>query len=330
MTITDEETVPLFQFHDCDDTRVDPDIAYALEESFEYTIGPGYSFEFQMEEKDFYAVLSVIDAHNAPALIELGMRTPEEVLGFLRRHSLNHLIRNNTVLTETAMRLELPIEAYFDLYGAGHRRGDAYARITKGMEKFAEMGKKRYCRSTLLALMVSDMVNYEDAEQVGYSLIEEYSKIPEVAAGLIRLKAHDDEDYTAADIRRVLTEGTTHLRTEARMKLLLMFGAETAFLINATEEIHQICSYEEMCGRDKISSSLALFMDTIIKETTLLAAESGMTAPLLPPVSTMKRMHSAGVDPVWVSSHLMGDEWDENHIMALHEGITQPLTDGWL
>jgi hypothetical protein len=74
----------------------------------------------------------------------------------------------------------------------------------------------------------------------------------------------------------------------------------------------------------------ASFIDAIITATTRLAYEAEVTAPELAPISVLKRMHAAGIDPMFVSPHFVGDKWDENHIMALHNGVTQPLTSGWL
>lgn len=346
MTHMDEAIIPHFRFFDCDSTRVDPDIADALENEFEYTMGPGFSFEFNMEEKEFYAVLSVIDSWNAPALIEMGMPTPESVVRFLQMHDLTHVIRDNLALTEKAKKLGVPVGVYIDIYATAHRMDNAYARTIKGLEKYAELKGKRYCRATLLPLMVSGTVSYEDAEVVGYEEIEENSNIPEVVSALITLNPVEDrlgerglfavdalketreKRFTAADVHRALSEMEAF--RASRMKLLVSFGAVSAFEIRNPFHVSKLCSREEIIGRDKVDERLALFIDAIITETTRVATETRVDTPELPSIYVLKRLHGAGVDPVFAAPHFVGNDWDENHIMALHDGVTQPLTDGWL
>jgi hypothetical protein len=341
MTHTDEAHVPLFRFYDSDAVRVDPDIADALEREFEYTMGPGFSFEFNMKEKDFYSVLSVIDSWNAPVLIEMGMTTPESVTLFLIRHGMNHLIRDNHPLAATAERLKVPVGIFINIYSAAHSRDNAYANVLKGVEKYAELKGKRYCQKTLLPLMVCGAVNYEDAEVIGYEAIEENSNIPEVVSSLVSMKRADDKhvlfplterntglEFSALDIRRAL-DGTQPFRA-SRVKLLMTYGPDVTFAINNPVHVSQICFREKTAGRDELSGSLVVFIDAIITETARVAQEASVTVPELPPISVLKRMHGAGVDPVFASPHFVGDEWDENHIMALHNGVTQPLTSGWL
>jgi hypothetical protein len=341
MTHTDEAHVPLFRFYDSDAVRVDPDIADALEREFEYTMGPGFSFEFNMKEKDFYSVLSVIDSWNAPVLIEMGMTTPESVTRFLIRHGMSHLILDNHSLTATAERLKVPVGIFINIYSAAHSGDNAYANVLKGVEKYAELKGKRYCQKTLIPLMVCGAVNYEDAEVIGYEAIEENNNIPEVVSALVSMKRTDDKhvlfplserntelEFSASDIRRAL-DGTQPFRA-SRVKLLIAYGPDVTFAINNPVYVSQICSREKIIGRDELSGSLIVFIDTIITEITRLAKEAKVSVPELAPISVLKRMHAAGVDPMFLSPHLIGDEWDENHIMALHDGVTQPLTGGWL
>lgn len=337
MANVDEVSTPLYRFYDSDAVRPDPDLADVLADEFEYIMGRGFFFEFSMETKSFYSVLSVVDAWNAPVLIEMGMTTPDSITTFLQRSGLHHLIQDNYAFTAAAERFSVPAGIYIDIYSAAHASTNPRSSILKGVEKYNELQGKKYCLRTLLPLMVCGTISYEDAEEIGYEVIEENSSISEITVALMKVNEDADSLFTVhtkdvgfnvSDIKRALS-GLQASRA-SRLKLLMTYGAETTFAINNAIHISKLCSRETIIGRNDLEAEFLLFIDAIITETNRLATEMNTSAPELAPFTVLRRMLKEGVDPQWVSKYFMGDEWDENHIMALHAGIAQPITSGWL
>lgn len=316
--------VPVFRFHDCDTSRPSPELLEAIDDYFEYTIGPGYVFEFSITEEEFYDILSVVDAYNAPILAQLGFRASREVVEFLRRHNLQYLIINNADKTATALRLGVPAGMYMDCYMAAFRKRDANREIIKGLETYAMLDKKPYCRRILLPLMVSGTVRYSDAEAVGYDFLERNREVTGLssALSLLPLKDGAGREYTAADIRRALGEKTTKLK-ESRLRLLMQFGADTAFKVKHVLYASSLFGRAYEAAGLRISPKLMLYVDTVY---------SVMGCPANPsPVLMLRDLYAAGVDAEFAGQQLKENpDVSLTRIIALYEGSAHALTDGWL
>lgn len=313
--------LPVFRFYDCETSRPSDELTEAIAEYFEYTIGPGYVFEFAIAEDNFYDILSVVDAYNAPILAQLDFRSSSEVTSFLRRQGLSYLIVNNSEKTATAQRLKVPAGVYMDFYMAAHRKRNSHAEITKGLETYAQLDGKPYCRRILLPLMVAGNVRYEDVEVIGYSVLEHNREVPSLSSALSIMGMEHERDYTAADVTRVLKEKTEKLK-EARLQLLIRLGAEAGFQINDPLYVSELIDLEERRYQRRVSPPFALYLDAVHT-----AKGSGTPAPVL----FVKELYLAKVDPELVAKCLKENpECSVTRIIALHEGSANALTEGWL
>jgi hypothetical protein len=324
MRTADRLDIPLYMFHDCETSRPSDELLEAIEDRFEYTIGPGYLFEFNIHTEEFYDILSVVDAYNAPILAQLGFRNSEEVIKFLRRYNLSYLIINNAEKTATAQRLKVPAGVYIDYYMAAFRKRDSNAEITKGLETYSQLDKKPYCRKIILPLIVSGALRYSDAEAIGYGMLEDNREVHSLASALslLPLKGGDGRDYTAEDIKRVLSGKVDQLK-EARLRLLMAFGADTAFRVENPQYVSSTIINEEKYHGRRVSPKLALYMDTL---------HAAMGSPSTPaPIMMIRELYAAKVDAEFAGTCMKeNDGVKVTRIIALHEGAASALTEGWL
>lgn len=316
--------VPLYRFYDCEATRMDPELMSALEEVFEYTVGPGYSFEFHISNEEFYDVLSVVDAHNAPVLAQLNFRSAKDVVRFLRRNDLGYLVRNNAEKVETALRLDVPVGSYILIYSAAYGKNQSNAAIIKGLETYAKLDKKPFCRSQILPLLASGHLRYEDVEFIGYDLLEQNREFHEVVSllGILKSREGMGRSFTREDIKKVLEEGTDTFK-KARLSLIMNYGGTDALKIRAAHRISGIVNSEQKYNHRTIGIRFAMFLDDVITGT---GDEKGIG------IDDLRTLYRAGVEASSVVQQFLdeNEEWNVNRIIALHEGAANALTDGWL
>lgn len=324
-------------FHDDDLSRMDDEIVAALKEEFEYTLGKDFLFEFYMHEDEFYDVLSIIDAHNAPALIQVGLRDKSAVRDFLLRHDLHHLIHNNAEAVETAQRSNVTIEDYMELYSAArwsHRH--AYDDLIRGLETYKELVDYRFCRKTLLPLIVRGLLTYEDVEKIGYRTLERSSNRTMIVSALMALRDKERVvEVTAEHIKRALEDGLVTeaeglddlqrltAKVDGRLHLLVTFGGEASLKFQCPAAVYHTIQQQWRAYHKRIELDFAMFIDEM---SAMMVTSSAM-----PAVAEMELLFEAGVESAFAAEKIKNDpDWTVNRIIALHAGAASALTGGWL
>jgi hypothetical protein len=86
-----------------------------FEKEFSRTVSEHDVLEINVSDYDFYSMFKVVDAQNAPLLIEHGLPDGDAAVEFLNRHHLSHLIRDNRKTVAKAKRRRLPPGVFFDI-----------------------------------------------------------------------------------------------------------------------------------------------------------------------------------------------------------------------
>lgn len=316
--------------------RVDDDLVEAFR-NLDCPVSIEDVYEVNISYKNFYSVLKSVDAHNAPILMDHGYTDSESVVGFLLRHNLSHLIRKNARLVAHAKKLRILPGSFVDIYMDSYRARSTNDEIMRALEIYAEVRKMPYVRETIVPMIINKKVSYDDAKTIGFGTIEHSPNKKQIVDALDATRR--DPNVTLNHIKSVLAarynpeldhrEGndgtsltalldTTEKDMFSLMKLLggdIVVGFKNPVYLSRS--IHRF-RYENYSREELIR--LYQYADEIRTLTDRMSD---------PSPQTLDRMMAAGVRASLVAEGFTKC-WSNDRIIALHEGVAAPLTDGWV
>jgi hypothetical protein len=94
-------------------------------------------YDLVTNDAEVYGMLSVLEPKDAIPLMNDGIRTPEEVIGFLRKHNLIRLQVDRSAHVKEALSRHLSAHSYLKVYESKNIRNVPLARVLNGVETYA-------------------------------------------------------------------------------------------------------------------------------------------------------------------------------------------------
>lgn len=314
----------------------DSDLLEVFEREMSRTVSERDVLEVNVSDHDFYSVFKVVDAQNAPLLIESGLPDGNAVVEFLHRYHLTHLIRDNRRLVAKAKRRRLSPGVFYDIYTTANRNRCSTDEALSAIDLYAECRSLPFVRRHLVPLIIEKSVQYGDAKTVGFKTVESSPNQSLLVAALKAVKT--DPDTSVEHIRTILMtwdsseldhrsdryaphSESRNMTESDRFRLLKKVGGEVASgLLNPVYLTRFIeAGMTKDLGRDELIR-LYIYVDRV---------RSGTGRKDEIPMERITAMMRAGV-PAESLGEGIKEGWSDERIMALNEGIAPPLTDGWL
>jgi hypothetical protein len=320
------------------------------------------SFTFNACEAEIFEIMSVTDAGNAFALMEMGMRTADEARDHLYELGASDLIRDRSSLMQQLLERGVPYDqsAYvFQRIVPVESETSPYC--ADALEFYAWKGNVGVQeRWSLCNDIVDGKVRLDDLKTIGMDKLSTSERVHAVTRSLAKFGSRKKKPYTLADMSRLMDLVTRDKvdgeDIDATVTLLEKVGIEG---VNKLEDVYRFVSHHWELTEDKnpieasyyaalVSEGMeragverddmylsTSFPDEVItlrknkvgvEYATALLAKGFDAAET---VAYVKLLEAEGITPD-DALPLISEDKTAHEIIGIHNGINAHVADGWL
>lgn len=313
------------------DRTVPPELLDELIDHFKVELGTGYTIRIQ--PRIAYSFLGSFEPDLALTLMNYGFTSVYDAMDFLDWCDYGWL-RNASWLSDAkfACANGIPVETFLDAQYTNLQGFHQRHFLKEALDTVSKLDPLR-ANHELACDIASDRISTVHIEEVGHGLIANCSDSEYLRTALSTIKSNGtykaETDYTTDDLRAILTKcDGDRQEMIRRLKLLTCFDAKTAMSVKYYGFISNITAGPR--PQAQYSSAFILYADSLYGAARKVRSEDD-TTPIQQRLTLrlMSPLFEEKVDVDFAAPLIFKGETTDR-IIAMHAGVHNVMTEGWL